>query len=475
MKFISFDQFVKVLESQQIDEATSGEKDYGIFMKYAKSQINYYKRKSAYPKFMKAQNALSLDEIDQKTEIDENEEEYLTQLEDKIKEKIKAEIEKVNQEQIPTEQKKVKRQQLKDQQADALEQAKETLKDKIETEKTNIGERIAADKQKITDRISEFDTDYPIEVDSLKKRWNEFKAEIDLKYAIELNNDILQVKIDATTDTNKQKALMQKAKERDQKLKQDAQKEIETLRQEAKEAEQEMKNRVQNAPAETKEALDKIRDFQEKLGKFMDLAGAYTEDSTEEEIDAVLQARKEMNEVKSKLSVGLLKKAGMATDNNAEEMVSAFEKDAEDAINSFKEVKDLVALKKDDKTPKKGEPATEPSPKEGGSKNTEDLKNKITDKLAKAEKALAAAVSSPNPKQTVIDAIKTQIEKKKKELLGLGESSIDYNIKLSSISRSIDLIMEEIESLSKPWYRKSDGSLNESISQKFSRLLNKRV
>lgn len=466
MKFISFDQFVKILESQHVNEETSGEKDYGIFMKYAKSQINYYRRKSAYPKFVKATNELSLDEIVQKVEVDEKEEEYLTQLEDQIKEKIKAEIEKVNQENIPVEQKKVKRQQLRDQQTEALEKVKDTLAAKIKTEQTNIEETIKAAKQKITDRIAEFDTDYPIEVDSLKKRWNEFKAEVDLKYAIELNNDKLQLQIDATTDTDRQKVLMQKNKEREQKLKQDAQKAIATLKQEVKEAEQEMKDKLKNAPAQTKEALEKIRDFQEKLGKFMDLAGAYTEDSTEEEKDAILQARKEMNEIKAKLSPGLLKKAGMATDDNAEEMVSAFEKDADDAINSFKEVKDLLDKKDNTKSKSTDTNTTQKVP----SKEKQDL----IDSISRAEAALKAAQEDPNQNPGKIKGIQDQIDKMKTKL-SADFNSVNYDIQMGVLKTEIQKIMEEIESLRKPWYRKSEGSLNESISQKFSRLLNKRV
>ena len=70
MKFISFDQFVKILESQQISEQTSGEKDYGIFMKYTIAMINLAKRKAKYPKLYKASKDLDLEEIKDKQEVE---------------------------------------------------------------------------------------------------------------------------------------------------------------------------------------------------------------------------------------------------------------------------------------------------------------------------------------------------------------------------------------------------------------------
>jgi len=64
------------------------------------------------------------------------------------------------------------------------------------------------------------------------------------------------------------------------------------------------------------------------------------------------------------------------------------------------------------------------------------------------------------------------LQQKKDELAQIPESNhLNYEYKLYLIERDINKIMEEIISLKKPWYRTNTGSLNESIAQKFARLL----
>jgi hypothetical protein len=66
MKFISFDQFIKVLESQHINEETSGQKDYGEFLNLAKSTINFVRKKSKYPKLKRNESDLVIKEEEAK-------------------------------------------------------------------------------------------------------------------------------------------------------------------------------------------------------------------------------------------------------------------------------------------------------------------------------------------------------------------------------------------------------------------------
>ena len=102
-----------------------------------------------------------------------------------------------------------------------------------------------------------------------------------------------------------------------------------------------MDDKINNASPDTKDALIKIKDFNSKLSKFVQLSSAYNEDSTKEEKAEIIKARKELNAVKDKITPFLLQKAGMATKDNSEDLAATFANDVKDALAEYEELESM--------------------------------------------------------------------------------------------------------------------------------------
>jgi hypothetical protein len=138
MKFISFDQFIKVLESQHINEETSGQKDYGEFLNLAKSTINFVRKKSKYPKLKRNESDLVIKEEEAKGNTDLKKAEYISKIEDQVNKKIEASIEAINQKDIPSEQKKIEKNKLRNIRSEAIEKAKDAAVEKLRSDTKRI-------------------------------------------------------------------------------------------------------------------------------------------------------------------------------------------------------------------------------------------------------------------------------------------------------------------------------------------------
>jgi len=470
MKFILFDQFLKILESSSINEETSGEKDYGEFLKFAKSNINYFRKKAKYPKLKRKESDLTIAEEKAKYEVDSKKEEYLSNLIDKINAKVEQSIEKINQSDLPAEKKKLERLKIREVRDSALQNAKAGASEKISSVKKNVSNQYKTKAKQIQTKINNLEKEYPIESKSLDKKWEAFKAKIDLQIELEQNDKLLQLGLDNVTDVDSQKRLKDAAEENERKIKVNGEKRISELQAETKKAEKELSDKIDNASPDTKESLQKIKDFNNKLSRFMSLSSGYSEESSEDELNSIVDAREELNDAKAKITPSLLKKAGMANSDNAEDLAASFTKDADDAIEEFKEVKSLVkSLKSDD------EPMQEPGePEKNEVEDNTGKREEIIKDIKKAEDALDVLQAKPDVEKDKVDAVKNLINKKKNELTATSESSIDYDIKLSVIKNDLEKIFDEINLINKPWLKRN-AFINESVSEKFNRLLNKRV
>ena len=202
--------------------------------------------------------------------------------------------------------------------------------------------------------------------------------------------------------------------------------------------------------------------FNKAFQKFTALADGYSEDSTDEELKAIKDAKKSVNAAKAKLSASKFVKAKFVNDKEeGEQLVASYKKDVDDAMNAYEELADKL-----------------------GSAATEELKAKrdaikaINNEIKKLEKSKTENVPSEeteDEKKNRIQDIDNKIEAKKKERDELekveGESSSNYKQQSWYVNKDYTDMNES----NKPWYRKSDGALNETVAQKFSRLLNKKV
>lgn len=331
-------------KSKNTNEAVeiSAQQDYAEFLKFAKSNINFFRRKAKYPKLKGNESDIAIEEEQAKGEIDLKKEEYLASIIDKINAKIENEIEKIDQSELPLEKKKLEKTKFREVKKTALENAKSAASEKMSSIKKNIANKFKQKVRQTQSKLSELESEYPIEVSSLNKKWAAFKAKIDLQIEIEQNDKLLQLGLDSVTDVNSQKRLKDQAEKNEKKIKDNGDKRVRELQAETEKAEKELSDKIDNASPDTKESLEKIKDFSNKLSKFMSLSSSYTIESSNDEIDSIVDAREELNDAKAKITPSLLKKAGMANAENADEVAAAFTKDADDAIAEFKEVKSLV-------------------------------------------------------------------------------------------------------------------------------------
>jgi hypothetical protein len=446
MKFISFDQFVKILESQQVNEATSGEQDFGIFMKYTKAMINYAKLKAKYPKLKQAENQLQLDELKEKMDIDKDQDDLVAQKEEAVKEKIRAEKEKLNKDtSINPEQKKIQRAKLNDMEKQAISKVKDSVSSIIDNEKSKIANVYKNASTKLSTEISDLVKNNPVsDVDSISAEWDEFKANVDLKFDNKLLDDKFALQTQQDLSVEQMKAAEEKLKKNKAKLQQDAQNRLTEIKKEKQDAEKALQDTI-NAANENPDAADAaqaIMDYNKAFQAFTALADSYTEDSSEEDLQKIKDAKKAVNAAKVKLSASKFVKAGFVkTKEEGEELVAAYKKDTDDAMDAYEDLKDKL-----------------------GSAATEELKaqreqvKKINAEIKELEASKTKNVpdnETDEDKKTRIEGIDNQIAAKRKEIEELekveGESDSSYK--------------------QKPWYRTNTGSLNESIAQKFARLL----
>jgi hypothetical protein len=480
MKFISFNQFIKVLESQRVNEETSGQKDYGEFMNLAKSTINFVRKKSKYPKLKRNESDLVIKEEEAKGNTDLKKAEYISKIEDQVNKKIEASIEAINQKDIPSEQKKIERDKLRNIRSEAIEKAKDAAVEKLKSDTKRIENQFKLKKKKFQDELNELEQDYPIKVDSLQKKWEAYKAKVDLEVELEENDKLTEIKLKLATDIDSQQRIKDLSQKREQQIKAQGEKRVKDLEVETKEAEKELDDKINNAGPDTKDALTKIKDFNSKLSKFVQLSSAYNEDSTKEEKDEIITARKELNAVKDKITPFLLQKAGMATKDNSEDLAATFANDVKDALAEYEELEsasdttDQGTSTEVDNEEGTSNTETETQETPAEQTNKEAKSKRINDYIEKAKKVLANIKSNPSVPADRLEAIKTaiqdKIQKKKDELLSLPENVLNYDIKLSVIKRDLDKIMEEIDQLSKPWIS-NKNLISESISQKFERII----
>jgi hypothetical protein len=446
MKFISFDQFVKILESQQVNEATSGEKDFGIFMKYTIAMVNLAKRKAKYPKLYQASKQLELDEMRDKAEVALESDDLVDKQTQTIKDKIKTAKEKLKtNSQLKPEQKTIEIQKLNDMEDEAIKKVKDNVTAAIQNEQSKIANQYSNAKTKVTREISELESKNSVsDVPTLQSEWDEFKANIDLKYNNKFLDDKFQLETQGDLDPEKLKKVQDRIKKQKKQLQDNAKERLSEIQQDKKDRETDLQNTI-NAAAndpDVKEAAESIMNFNKAFMKFTSLADSYTEDSSEEDLQKIKDAKKELNATKTKLSGSKFVKAKFVDNKDeGEELVASYKKQVDDAMDAYEDLKDKL-----------------------GSAAAEELKAKreLVKKINTEIKELEASKTKNVPdnetdedKKTRIEGIDNQIAAKRKEIEELekveGESDSSYK--------------------QKPWYRTNTGSLNESIAQKFARLL----
>jgi hypothetical protein len=309
-------------------------------MKLIKDMVKYAKLAPAYKKLKQSENDLKLSKDEQLLDFDENAEEKKEQIIDGVKAKFKAQKEQINNNsQLDATKKKIAREKINQQQEAVLAKVQTTAGDRVANEKAVLGKKLDKEIKEISDEITKLTSDYKLESALLGAQWDKERSEFDFELEIDLLNKQTDLKAERSEDPERQATLKKKADERMAKIKKDMAKEIQDAEAKEKEIETELNNKLNSASGDAKEALTKLKEFQAALTEYPKLAKIANDnpDDDDKQDDANLQ-KKKLNELKGKINKGLIKKAGLTTDDaEAEELATTFVSSADNLLKQMKE------------------------------------------------------------------------------------------------------------------------------------------
>jgi len=309
-------------------------------MKMITSMVKYVKLISQYPKLKQSYYDLKLEQDEELSEFDVASDEQKEEFIEKTKEKFRKQKEAISASNMDGIKKKQAREKINMTMKNAEEGIKTAAAKRVEIAKTNLEKKQAAELQKITDTISELETKNKPESELIAARWDKEKTEIDLEKELSYNDKKLEIDVKYLEDPNQAEKLEKRAAERNKNAKTEAKTMLDKKVAEEEETKQEFETKLANAQGDTKIALETLRDFQTAITEYItagkDLASAPDDDAKQ---DAAKEKREELQSQKKKITAGLMKKAGLTTDDEeAQTMAAEFVNSAD---NTIQEVSDI--------------------------------------------------------------------------------------------------------------------------------------
>lgn len=319
-------------------------------MKQVNSMKAYGKLKGGYAKYKK--NVLKA-ELKKETALQEFEfsrDEKKEKLEQGIKDKFQAAIDKVNQSDAPAVKKKADRDRIRAERDKVIADGAKSVELKLTAAKEKLTKTLDAKVRDMNTKLSELQANNKIESELMSKQWEKEKLAIDDKHDLEVIDKKLEIQSKYQTDNPEfQEKLAKKAKEAAAKIKKEAAAKKAELEQDLKDAQAQMDSESERGSEKEKEARAKITTFLKAGNAYINfLNGVDFEAMEDEEAGKDLrQQKKDLSKAytdsKAGVSVSTFKNATEGTsEEDAEEQFTSFTKSVDDAIEEFKDKLDAI-------------------------------------------------------------------------------------------------------------------------------------
>jgi len=360
-------------------------------MKQVNSMKAYGKLKGGYAKYKK--NVLKA-ELKKETSLQEFEftkDEKKEKLEQGIKDKFQAAIDKINQSDAPAVKKKADRDRIRAERDKVVKDGAKSVELKLTAAKEKLTKKLDAKIRDMNTKLSELQSDNKIESELMAKQWAGEKLAIDDQHELDVIDKKLEIQSKFQTDNPEyQEKLAKKAKEAAAKLKKEAAAKKAELEQDLKDAQAQMDAEAEKGSEKEKEARAKITAFLKAGNAYINfLNGVDFEAMEDEESGKDLRAKKSelskaYNDANGSVSVSTFQNATEGTsEEDAEEQYTSFTTSVSDAIEEYKDKLDAIDFDDDG-----GEDETE---------LTDDQKAKIADVEKDIERTQELLSQAQNP------------------------------------------------------------------------------
>ena len=319
-------------------------------MKQVNSMKAYGKLKGGYAKYKK--NVLKA-ELKKETSLQEFEftkDEKKEKLEQGIKDKFQAAIDKINQSDAPAVKKKADRDRIRAERDKVVKDGAKSVELKLTAAKEKLTKKLDAKIRDMNTKLSELQADNKIESELMAKQWDKEKLAIDDQHDLDVIDKKLEIQSKFQTDNPEyQEKLAKKAKEAAAKLKKEAAAKKAELEQDLKDAQAQMDAEAEKGSEKEKEARAKITAFLKAGNAYINfLNGVDFEAMEDEESGKDLRAKKSelskaYNDANGSVSVSTFQNATEGTsEEDAEEQYTSFTTSVSDAIEEYKDKLDAI-------------------------------------------------------------------------------------------------------------------------------------
>lgn len=314
-------------------------------MKQVNSMKAYGKLKGGYAKYKK--NILKA-ELKKETALQEFEftkDEKKEKLEQGIKDKFQAAIDKINQGDSPAVKKKADRDRIRKERDEVISKGAKSVELKLTAAKDKLTKKLDAKVRDMKAKLTELEGDNKIESELMAKQWAGEKLAIDDQHELDVIDKKLEIQSKFQEDNPEfQEKKAKKAKEIQARIKKESAAKKAELEQDLKDAQAQMDAEAERGSEKEKEARAKISAFLKAGNAYINFLNGVDFDKMEDE-EAGKDLRKQKTDLSKaytaangEVSVKTFQDATEGTsEEDAEEQYTSFTTSVSDAIDEFKD------------------------------------------------------------------------------------------------------------------------------------------
>lgn len=319
-------------------------------MKQVNSMKAYGKLKGGYAKYKKNVLKAELKKEQALQEFEFSRDEKKEKLEQGIKDKFQAAIDKVNQSDAPAVKKKADRDRIRAERDKVISDGAKSVELKLTAAKEKLTKTLDAKVRDMNTKLTELQSDNKIESELMAKQWAKEKLAIDDQHEIDVIDKKLEIQSKFQEDNPEfQEKKAKKQKEIQARIKKESAAKKAELEQDLKDAQAQMDAEAERGSEKEKEARAKITAFLQAGNTYINfLNGVDFEAMEDEETGKDLRKQKKdlskaYSDAQSGVSVSTFKNATEGTsEEDAEEQYTSFTKSVGDAIEEFKDKLDAI-------------------------------------------------------------------------------------------------------------------------------------